>query len=372
MARWMVNKIDWGIMSTLSTRTEASHIGDAFGNPQSHADANNGVPYFFVSNLDASIVDVNVSSRMSFAMSEAQLTGDDTVADCTIADGGMGDPENPTCARLVLSGNFVKVDEKSDEGKEAKKALIKKHPSFRRYPPGHDFFVAKLDIDGIWLIDFYGGAANIAPKDYYAANLTSFERPMQPAPLSSPPPAKDKVATARWMASTLKYGALSTLSTRSEASTIGDPFGNPQSFADVNGVPHIWASMLDASMVDLFSAEGANPRASLALSEASLAGTSESVKACTIGSPLGDPENPPCARLVLSGNMVKLDVNTSEGAAAKEALFERHPAFASYPQSHDFLPVKMDLDGIWLIDQFGGAAIIDPKDYLAGAAAITV
>jgi len=156
------------------------------------------------------------------------------------------------------------------------------------YPPGHDFFVAKLDIDGIWLIDFYGGAANIAPEDYYAANLTSFKRPMQPRPLSSPPPAKDSVATARWMVGTLMYGALSTISTRSEASTVGDPFGNPQSFADVNGVPHIWASMLDSSMMDLFSADGSNPRASLALSEASLAGGNESVGACTIGHPLGD------------------------------------------------------------------------------------
>merc|ERR1712014_40390 len=173
------------------------------------------------------------------------------------------------------------------------------------------------------------------------------------------------VATARWMTSTLTYGALSTISTRTEATRVGDPFGNPQSFADVNGVPHIWASMLDASMVDLFSAHGASTRASLALSEASLAGTNESIGACTIGKPLGDPENPPCARLVLSGNMTKLDVNTTEGMAAKAALFERHPAFASYPQTHDFLPVKMELDGVWLIDQYGGAAIISPDEYVA-------
>jgi len=372
VARWMVNKLDWGVMSTISTRSEASQVGDAFGNPQSHADANNGVPYFFVSNLDASIVDVftgpSNSSRISFAVSEAQLTGDDTVADCTVGD-GAGDPENPPCARLVLSGNFVEVDAKSEEGKLAKKALVARHPAFKFYPPGHDFFVAKLDLDGIWLLDFYGGAANIAPADYFSANVTSFTRPMRPALLSSPPPAKDKVATARWMASTLTYGALSTVSTRSEATIVGDPFGNPQSFADVDGVPHLWASMLDASMIDLFSAAG-NPRASLALSEASLAGTNNSVKACTVGTLLGDPENPPCARLVFSGNMTKLDVNTTEGAAAKAALFARHPAFAYYPETHDFLPVKMELDGIWLIDAYGGATIMAPEDYFAGTSIV--
>merc|ERR1711924_574897 len=207
----------------------------------------------------------------------------------------------------------------------------------------------------------------ISPEDYYSANLTSFDRPLRHKQRLSPPPAKDKIGTARWMASTLTYGALSTLSTRTEASTVGDPFANPQSFADVNGVPHLWASMLDASMIDLFSADQASTRATLALSEASLAGTSEAVGACTIGHPLGDPENPPCARLVFSGNMVKLDVNSTEGAAAKDALFERHPAFASYPQTHDFLPVKMELDGIWLIDKYGGAANIAPADYLAGS-----
>jgi len=375
VARWMVNKIDWGVMSTISTRSEASQVGDAFGNAQSHADVD-GIPYLYLSGLDASMIDTfsgpGNSSRISWAMSEAQLTGDEAVADCTIGD-GAGDPENPPCARLVLSGNLLQLDAQSEESKMAKKALFKRHPSFKLYPPGHNFFVAKLDLDGIWLLDFYGGAANIAVEDYLAAKLTSFSRPMRSTLLTSPPPKKDKVATARWMASTLTYGALSTISTRTEATRVGDPFGNPESFADVNGVPYMWKSSLDASMIDLFSAPGANARASLALSEASLAGTKESVAACTIGGGIfSDPESPPCARLVLSGKMVKIDVNTTEGAAAKTALFKRHPAFTSYPDSHDFLPVKMELDGIWLIDQFGGATIMAPEDYFAGTSTVLV
>jgi len=32
----------------------------------------------------------------------------------------------------------------------------------------------------------------------------------------------------------------------------------------------------------------------------------------------------------------------------------------------------MNLDGIWLIDHYGGAAIISPEDYLAGAVAVVV
>ena len=46
------------------------------------------------------------------------------------------------------------------------------------------------------------------------------------------------------MAKTLSWGAISTISTRSEASRVGDAFVNPYSFADVAGQPYFYASML--------------------------------------------------------------------------------------------------------------------------------
>jgi hypothetical protein len=97
-------------------------------------------------------------------------------------------------------------------------------------------------------------------------------------------------------------------------------------------MPYFFASMLDASMIDLFGAN-ASPRATLALSEASLAGTSAR-SSCKIGTFLGDPENPPCARLVLSGSVSKVAAGSSEEATAKAALIAKHPSFANYPTSH--------------------------------------
>ena len=70
------------------------------------------------------------------------------------------------------------------------------------------------------------------------------------------------------MAKTLTWGVLSTISTRGDGTTVGSAFGNPNSFADVDGVPYLYAADMDASMVDLFHGKGARPRASLALSEA--------------------------------------------------------------------------------------------------------
>jgi len=53
--------------------------------------------------------------------------------------------------------------------------------------------------------------------------------------------------TARGMVSAIQWGALVTTSTRnqSEGSQPGDAFGNPNSLADVAGVPYIYASALE-------------------------------------------------------------------------------------------------------------------------------
>merc|ERR1719446_1568443 len=104
---------------------------------------------------------------------------------------------------------------------------------------------------------------------------------MKPVQAVDPrPDPKEKVATARWMVNTLTWGVLSTTSARTFASTPGDAFGNPYGFSDAsNGVPYVWASDLDASMTDL----NVSTRMTFALSEATLAGTSDEVKACTIG-----------------------------------------------------------------------------------------
>ena len=162
-----------------------------------------------------------------------------------------------------------------------------------RRPAGHGFYVAKLKLTGLWLIDRYGGAATISPTDYFAAAGTAATLPpvstpaaaavsvvsaaaaavsaavvaaaaaaAAPAPVlrgetaEAPPWFSDKAATARWMVGNLQWGVLSTTSTRSAGTTVGAPFGNPYSFADVDGVPYFYASGLDASMVDLFGAGG--------------------------------------------------------------------------------------------------------------------
>jgi hypothetical protein len=176
-----------------------------------------------------------------------------------------------------------------------------------------------------------------------------------------PPKTSDHPGFARWIATSLTWGVLSTTSTRSEGSTKGDAFGNPYSFADVDGVPYFYASGMDASMVDLFGSDASTSRGTLSLTEAS---SLEEVAVCKIGHLLGDPENPPCARLVLSGSLAKVAAGSDEETAAKKALFAKHPSFKMYPPGHAFYVVKMEVDGVWLIDAYGGAATPSAKEYL--------
>jgi len=384
-ARWMVSTVTWGTLSTSSTRSEGTNVGAAFGNPYSIADVA-GVPYVYASGLDASAIDLfgmpSSSPLCSLTLSEATVqhaNGTAVFSSCEIGT-PLGDPENPPCARLVLTGTMANHTSDQDEEKAARAALFGRHPYLARLPVGHDFFVAKLQLTGLWLIDRYGGAATVTPADYFAAASTAATLPAVPKPaLAAPAPGlrgqtaesalpppwfSDKAATARWVVNSLEWGVLSTISTRSGGTTVGAAFGNPYSYADVDGVPYFYASSLDASMVDLFGA-GGRPNATLSLSEAALLGPKGFwwKQKCEIGQPLGDPENPPCARLVLTGTMVKPDAKSDEVKRAMAALLARHPSFANYPSGHGFYVAKMEISAAWEIDMFGGAAIISPADY---------
>merc|ERR1711957_60479 len=195
----------------------------------------------------------------------------------------------------------------------------------------------------------------------------AFGNPNSLADVAGVPLPFFKVSMARWMAKYLTYGVLSTISTRSYGTTVGAPFGNPYSFADVDGALYMYACDLDASMIDVFTGNGTappNPRATLALSQAAY--PDKILSNCKIGGFLGDPENPLCARLVFSGAVSKVAFGSDEEANAKAALFARHPSFKQFPAGHSFYVTKLAIDGIWLIDIFGGAAVISPSDYFKG------
>jgi hypothetical protein len=54
----------------------------------------------------------------------------------------------------------------------AKEALFQRHAGMREWPDDHEWIVAKMDVQDVWLIDYFGGATVISVQDYMAVNLT--------------------------------------------------------------------------------------------------------------------------------------------------------------------------------------------------------
>jgi len=86
----------------------------------------------------------------------------------------------------VLSGTFKNVTG-TPEAAVAQDALTATHPAmvdwgcFSTSIEGHDFFLAKLDVTHLWMINIYGGAAIIDPDEYFGVVLENKEAKVQKA-----------------------------------------------------------------------------------------------------------------------------------------------------------------------------------------------
>lgn len=199
-----------------------------------------------------------------------------------------------------------------------------------------------------------------------ASTATGEEETVCPCKILKRPDLHNTLELARWMVHTLSWGVLSTVSSRLPD---GIPFGNIYSFVDGScnnstGSIYFYGSPLDQSFKDMTS----NPKASFALSEASLPSVcaGEPLRACSIShSNLGDPESPVCARLTISGSLAQVEMEADEYAVAQAAFFQRHPQMQYWPKDHNWQIVKLEITDLWLINYFGGAKILPVKDYFA-------
>jgi hypothetical protein len=167
MARFIVKNSNWTSLATISTREPT--VGYPSNNIVSVSDGpvgkSTGVPYMYVTSLDISQKDLQVDPRASLTMTLAQS---DYCRDEVL------DPEDPRCAHVILTGEFVKIQNGTQEAAFAQEALFSKHPVMPSWPADHGFFFAKLHISNIIVLDYFGGAKTVAPKDYYKANVNRY------------------------------------------------------------------------------------------------------------------------------------------------------------------------------------------------------
>ncbi|CAL8468144.1 g7683 [Coccomyxa elongata] len=159
MARWLIAENDWGTVSTTSIHL----AGAAFGNLVSYADGpkgnSTGRLLFYLTPMDATTTDLAANSAATLTVGEIQLAGS-----C-----GVMDPEDPTCAKVSISGRMQIVP--GGDVAEAEQLLFRRHPQMKSWPRGHNFSIWELHVKEARLLDFYGGAATVSPEEYFTAEL---------------------------------------------------------------------------------------------------------------------------------------------------------------------------------------------------------
>jgi len=163
MARYITHNSDWAALATIATRDPI--IGFPFANVLSISDGpvdnSTGVPYIYISPWEISARDLSHNNKASLTMSLAQSG---------YCEKMNFDPEDPRCAHVILTGEFIKLDPESEEETFARNALFTRHPIMPDWPAGHHWFFAKIDIQNILILDWFGGAVVTVPvQEYFEA-----------------------------------------------------------------------------------------------------------------------------------------------------------------------------------------------------------
>jgi len=165
-ARFVTHISDWGSLATISSHDPIK--GFPFAKVFSISDgipgkSSTGTPYLYMTPMDVSAQDVAADPRVTLSLSEAQSDI------CKEAD---EDPQSPLCAKVMLTGEIVKIQDKKEVGL-ALSFLLARHPEMLDWPTGHGWFAARLELKQVQLLDYYGGITTLTPEEYYQANLYS-------------------------------------------------------------------------------------------------------------------------------------------------------------------------------------------------------
>ena len=164
MARYVLHVSDWGSIATISTQKKI--LGLPYANVASISDgiigkSSSGIPYFFKSGWDVSSKDMAQNPAATLLV---------TLAQSDICKKAGEDPMSPVCARVMLTGNFVKVTDPKEIA-EAKSYMFTRHPAMEDWPTSHGWFFAKLDLKHIQMLDYYGGITTLDVEEFYNTTL---------------------------------------------------------------------------------------------------------------------------------------------------------------------------------------------------------
>lgn len=170
MARYVVHNSDWTAMGTISSLKDLQ--GFPMVNVISIADSprggnSTGNIYFYLTMLDFTGQDLENNNRLTMLLSMDQNQY------CTNKN---IDPMEPTCARIMLSGRIVKPDNTTDDYEFGKRSMISRHPAAIHWLEAHDFYLCRLVIEKVTVLDWYGGPHFVSIQDYYNVTENNYNQ----------------------------------------------------------------------------------------------------------------------------------------------------------------------------------------------------
>ncbi|XP_033835537.1 protein CREG1 [Periophthalmus magnuspinnatus] len=188
VARFVTHLCDWASLATVATRAPVE--GQPFSNVFSISDGpelqSSGVPYLYLTPMEISVQDLQVSPVSSLSMSLAQTD--------FCRDSGY-DPQSPLCAHVILSGSVLQIN--GSEADFAKKALFSRHPEMMDWPHDHGWFFAKFNITLVWVLDYFGGVKTVSPEEYFQAS-PEYNRKYWPSTGSTGPQQEVRVLNRKY------------------------------------------------------------------------------------------------------------------------------------------------------------------------------
>ncbi|KAJ8253469.1 hypothetical protein GJAV_G00213300 [Gymnothorax javanicus] len=165
-ARYVAHNSDWGFLAAISTLDMIKGVpsGKVFAVSDGPSDNSTGVPYFYVSEMDNTVIDLRSNPFASLSFSNVQGICRQVME--------VGKIPCFQCAReqqagLTLSGQVMEVGK--EEVEFAKEAMFSRHPAMRKWPSEHRWLFMKLSLKQVWLQNWVGGVSLVPLHEYQKA-----------------------------------------------------------------------------------------------------------------------------------------------------------------------------------------------------------
>ncbi|KAL9893249.1 cellular Repressor of E1A-stimulated Genes isoform 1-T1 [Glossina fuscipes fuscipes] len=161
IARTLVNHANWAAVGTISTNrlvTGYPMVNVISIDDNDSKGVSTGKIHFMLTDLDFTGPDWRYNNKATF------LFSNDQHLDC---ENHKQDPMEPTCARVIISGQVKQMGKSDQNYDDALVAFVQRHPAAKNWIKAHTFYLCELDIKNIFVLDYYGGPHNVTADDYY-------------------------------------------------------------------------------------------------------------------------------------------------------------------------------------------------------------